>query len=148
MISESRISKLKEYLTGVIDELTNQTNSVINADFLGDTGDYSLDKIPTEISDEKWIVGTAINKDVYSFRSRKDYSADEINNLNNIGFFEAFEQKIKSNNEEGELPDIDGIQSIECLNSGTLASVDGNRAVFDIQIRITYIENKNKKISL
>lgn len=148
MSGETRIAKLKTYLMQVIEELQSSNDNYINVDFLGDVGDFSLDKIPTEITDEQWIIGTAVNKDVYSFRSRKDYSADEINNIKNIGFFENFERKIKSNNEEGELPDIEGIQSIECLNSGTLASVDGNRAIFDIQIRITYIENKNKIISL
>lgn len=147
-MSEARIAKLIDYLIQVIQELTDENEGIINADFLGDAGDYSLDKIPTEISEEQWIIGTALNKDVYTFRSRKYYSADLMNNLNNIGFFEKFEQKIKSNNEEGELPDIDGIQSIECLNCGTLNSVDGDTATFDIQIRITYIESKNKNISL
>lgn len=135
-----RIEKLRDYLIQVIEEISRDSELMINADFLGDVGDYSLDKIPTDITAENWIIGTAINKDVYSFRSRKFYSADEINNLNNIGFFETFERKIKSNNEEGILPDINGIQSIECLNSGTLNSVDGDRATFDIQIQITYIE--------
>lgn len=142
MISETRIGKLREYLLRVVDEIVKNDESMINANFLGDVGDFSLDKIPTDIVTENWIVGTSINKDVYSFRSRKPYSADELNNLNNIGFFETFEQKIKSNNEEGELPDINGIQSIECLNCGTLNGVDGDRATFDIQIQITYIENK------
>ena len=76
--------------------------------------------------------------DVYSFRSRKLYSQDTINNLKNIGFFEQFENKIKSNNEEGILPNIDGIESIECLNCGTMNNADGNTAEFDIQIQITY----------
>lgn len=135
-----RISKLREYLFGVLSSLTNNTNYQINADWLGKVGDFSLDKIPTEQEVQRWVIGTTIRRDVYSFRSRKAYSKDTINNLNNIGFFEQFEKEIISNNKEGVLPDIEGIESIECLNCGTLNSTDGTQATFDIQIQITYRE--------
>ena len=108
---------------------------------LGKVGDFSLDKIPTNTEVENWIIGIQKKKEVYSFRSRKSYSQDTINNLKNIGFFEDFERLIKSNNEEGILPDIKGIESIECLNCGTmLNNQDGKTATFDIQIQITYRE--------
>lgn len=137
-IEELRITKLRDYLFGIINTLTTNRNYQINADMLGKIGDFSLDKIPTASIVEKWITGFEIHKDIYSFRSRKAYSQDTINNLKNIGFFEQFEDKIKSNNEEGILPDITGIESIECLNCGTLNSIDGTQATFDIQIQITY----------
>jgi hypothetical protein len=63
-----------------------------------------------------------------------------MNNLSNIGFFEKFESIIESNNKKGVLPEIKGIESIECLNAGTMSSVDTNTAIFDIQIQITYRE--------
>lgn len=137
-VADLRITKLREYLFEIINTLTTNSNYQINADMLGKIGDYSLDKIPTDIEVEKWIIPMAIHKDVYSFRSRKAYSQDTMNNLKNIGFFEQFENKIKSNNEEGILPTIDNIESIECLNCGTLNSIDGTQATFDIQIQITY----------
>ena len=135
-----RISKLREYLFGIVNTLTTNRKYQINADMLGKIGDFSLDKIPTNTEVEKWIIGIEKKRDVYSFRSRKAYSQDTINNLKNIGFFEEFESIIKSNNEKGILPSIDNIESIECLNCGTLNSVDGTEATFDIQIQITYIE--------
>ena len=136
---ELRISKLREYLFGVINTLTENRNYQINADMLSnDIENYSLDKIPTASVVERWIMGLEIHRDVYSFRSRMAYSQDTINNLSNIGFFEQFENAIKTNNEEGILPDIDNIESIECLNCGTLNNTDGVTAEFDIQIQITY----------
>lgn len=136
---ELRISKLREYLFGVINTLTENRNYQINADMLSnDIDNYSLDKIPTASVVERWIMGLEIHRDVYSFRSRMAYSQDTINNLSNIGFFEQFENAIKTNNEEGILPDIDNIESIECLNCGTLNNTDGTTAEFDIQIQITY----------
>lgn len=134
-----RISKLREYLFGVINTLTENRNYQINADMLSnDIDNYSLDKIPTASVVERWVMGIEIHRDVYSFRSRMSYSQDTIDNLSNIGFFEQFENAIKTNNEEGILPDIDNIESIECLNCGTLNNTDGTTAEFDIQIQITY----------
>ena len=141
MNNDTRIDKLRKYLCGVIDTLSNKKNVKINANMLSkDINNYSIDKIPTNNIAQKWINGMEIHKDVYSFRSRKEYSTNEINNLQNIGFFEKFESLIKSNNKKGVLPDIKGIESIECLNCGTMLSSNTNTAEFDIQIQITYRE--------
>lgn len=137
-MEDYRITKLRNYLFEIINTLTTNRKYQINADMLGKVGDFSLDKIPTNTQVENWIIGASVKRDVYSFRSRKAYSQDTINNLKNIGFFEEFESIIKSNNDEGILPEIDNIESIECLNCGTLNNVDETQATFDIQIQITY----------
>lgn len=139
---DTRISKLRTYLFSIIDTLTTDKSYQINANMLSnDINNYSLDKIPTSSTIEKWVTGVEIHRDVYSFRSRMAYSQDTINNLLNIGFFEKFENIIKSNNEEGILPNINGIQSIECLNCGSMNSANTNTAEFDIQLQITYRED-------
>ena len=136
---DTRISKLRDYLFNVIDTLTNNSKYQINADMLSnDINNYSIDKIPVQAEVEKWIIGPTIRRDVFSFRSRVAYSQDVINNLENIGFFEEFEDKIKTNNEKGVLPEIDNIEKIECLNCGTMNVADTNTATFDIQIQVTY----------
>lgn len=137
-VNDLRISKLRLYLFNVINSITTKSSYQINADFLGKIGDFSLDKIPVNTEVENWIIGVVKRRDVFSFRSRKAYSQDTINNLKNIGFFEEFENTIKSNNDKGILPEIENIESIECLNCATLNSVDGTQATFDIQIQITY----------
>ena len=141
--SETRISKLRTYLFSIIDTLTTDKSYQINANMLdNDINNYSLDKIPTASTVSKWVNGVEIHRDVYSFRSRMAYSQDTINNLLNIGFFEKFESIIKSNNKKGILPEITGIQNIECLNCGTMNSADTNTAEFDIQLQITFREEK------
>lgn len=143
-----RITKLREYLFNVLNTLTSDIEQ-INADMLDNEIDnYSLDKIPTESIVTRYVNGTEIHKDVYSFKSRKAYSQDNINNLSNIGFFEKFEDIINSNNKKGVLPEIENIRSIECLNCGTMNSADGNTAIFDIQIQIIYKLTKKEEISL
>lgn len=146
-IENLRISKLRSYLFGIINTLTTNRNYQINANMLSNKiDDYSLDKIPTETVIKKWITGDEIHRDVYSFRSRKSYSQDTIVNLQNMGFFEHFETAINYNNKKGNLPDIDGIESIVCLNCATLNSADGKQAEFDIQIQITYKYNEEGEV--
>lgn len=140
-MAETRIKKLSEYLVEVVSDIAKKKDIKINANMLSkNINNYSLDKIPTESTVEKWITGTTIYRDIYSFRSRNEYSIDAINNLKNIGFYEEFEKIISSNNKKGVLPDIEGIESIECLNTGTMVSANTNTAEFDIQIQITYRE--------
>lgn len=140
MAKDTRISKIREYLFSVINTLLDNSNYQINADMLSNRiNDFSLDKIPTGTSVSNWIIDDGLKREVYSFRSRKKYSQDTINNLKNIGFFEDFENIIETNNNKGILPNIDGIESIECLNPGTMQrNDDGKSAEFSIQIQITY----------
>lgn len=144
-VEDLRITKLRTYLLSIIDVLVTNKKYQINANMLSnEPNNYSLDRIPTpstEEAEEKWIIGTKICRDVYSFRSRVGYSQDTIENLINVGFFEIFEKLISSNNEKGILPDIEGIQSIQCLNCGSMNNANTNTAEFDIQIQITYKED-------
>lgn len=137
-VSDLRVSKLRAYLMNIISSLNEQYQQ-INVNFLSNEPDnYSLDKIPTESTVEKWIIGDILHKDVFNFRSRMNYSADTISNIENIGFFETFEKIIYNNNEQNILPDIQGIESIQCLNCGTMNNANTNTAEFDIQIQINY----------
>ena len=138
---ELRITKLRTYLFKIIDTLLTDNKYQINANMLSsEPNNYSLDKIPTASTVEEWITGTRICRDVYSFRSRVGYSQDTIENLINVGFFEIFEKLISSNNEKGILPNIEGIQSIQCLNCGSMTNANTNTAEFDIQLQIEYKE--------
>lgn len=140
-IEDKRISKLRAYLIGVLNSLTQNAKFSLNANNLdNEPNNYSLDKIPMEKTISKWVIGTKIQRDVYSFRSRTSYSQSTMTNLKNMGFFEEFEKTIESNNKNGILPDIDNIKSIECLNCATMNYAETNTAEFDIQIQITYWE--------
>lgn len=142
MSEDLRIQKINDYVTDLIKELNNDYLQV-NADWLGiEANNYSVDKVPVDSNMEKWIIPCFVKRDVYTLRTRENYSSDVINNLQNIGFFEKLEKKINSNNNEGIRPKISGIESIECLTAGALNSVDPSckTAEFSIQIQITYRE--------
>lgn len=138
-IDELRITKLREYLFEIIDKLLNDKKHQINANMLSnDINNYSLDKIPTDSTVEQWIIGIEIQKDIYSFRSRMNYSQNVMDNLINVGFFEVFENIIFFNNKKGIMPKIEGIQSIKCLNCGSMSDATTNTCEFDIQLQIEY----------
>ena len=139
-VSNLRVTKLRAYLMDIITELIGQYGEM-NINFLSnEPNNYSLDKIPVVTEVQKWIIGDTLYRDVYSFRSRMNYSADTMTNIENIGFYETFEKLIKQKNDNNDLPEIDGIQSISCLNCGTLNRANTNTAEFDIQIQIEYRE--------
>ena len=145
-IDKLRITKLRAYLFDIIQGLNEQYEQ-INVNFLSnDINNYSLDKIPTEKEVESWIIGDILHKDLYSFRSRMNYSPDVISNIENIGFYEEFEKIIKLKNELGQLPDIKGIENIKCLNCGSMVNANTNTAEFDIQIEIEYRETEEESI--
>ena len=99
--NETRLYKLRTYIFGILDEILSSSDYSINANFLdNDIENYSLDKLPIEPVTETWIIGPEVKRDVFTFRSRKAYSQDILNNLSNIGFFEEFESKIKENNDK------------------------------------------------
>ena len=139
-INDLRVTKLRTYLFDIIQNLNSQYEQ-INVNFLSnDVNNYSLDKIPTETEGTGWIIGNILQREVYSFRSRMNYSADVVSNIENIGFYETFATTIKNNNDNNILPDIEGIESIKCLNCGTMNNANTNTAEFDIQIQIEYRE--------
>jgi len=144
----TRIAKLREYLISIINTLTTE-DFQLNADMLSNEPDsYSIDKVPMNTQVITDILGNVTCVEEYLFRSRRDYSQDTINNLENIGFFEKFEYKINSNNKKGILPDIDNIVSIRCISCGALSYVDSNTAEFETRIQIEYEEDyEGKEIS-
>lgn len=143
-IEDNRAKALRDYLKDIIGQMNNDYKQ-INVNFLSDDIDnYSIDKIPEQSIVERWIMGIELHRDVYSFRSRMNYSADVMSNVENIGFYEEFEDIISRKNKLKELPNIDGIENISCLNCGSMVNANTNTAEFDIQIQIEYRNDTNK----
>jgi len=138
--SKTRIAKVRNYLFPIIDSLLTDKNYQVNANFLSnEINNYSLDRIPIQGDPvENWIISVKIYREVYELISRKSYGQDVMDNLSNVGFFEALEDMIYSNNKKGILPEIKGIESIKCLNCGALSIADTQKSVFAIQIEISY----------
>ena len=133
------ISKIRQYFfdLGIIDE-----NSNINVDFLSNKPiEYVIEPIPMEPILRQYADGSSLRQFVFQFGSREYFGADVIQNMKNTEFYEDFSELIEDNNRKGVLPKINGIQSIECLNNGTINEDNTNNAKYVIQMRITYYKN-------
>lgn len=133
------VDKLREYFfsLGIIDE-----NSNINVDFLSNEPiEYVIEPIPVEPIIRPYRDGGSLRQFVFQFGSREYFGADVIQNMANTEFYEDFSALIEDNNKKGVLPKIKGIQSIECLNNGTINEDNTDNAKYVIQMRITYYKN-------
>ena len=132
----------------MIDELKNYfikhvtlTNEFINilADFLNEeVTSYSIEPIPTDYILKQYRDGGSLRQLVFNFTSREYYDNSVAQNIENLDFYEKFQEEIETNNKNGVLPKIKGIQSIECLNNGTIQSEENGTGKYAIQMRITY----------
>ena len=133
------ISKIRQYFfdLGIIDE-----NSNINVDFLSNEPiAYVIEPIPIEPILRQYADGSSLRQFVFQFGSREYFGADVIQNMRNTEFYEDFSELIEDNNKKGVLPKINGIQSIECLNNGTINEDNTDNAKYVIQMRITYYKD-------
>ena len=133
------VRSLRQYFfdLGIIDE-----NSNINVDFLSNEPiEYVIEPIPVEPIIKPYKDGGSLRQFVFQFGSREYFGADVVQNMANTEFYEDFSALIEDNNRKGVLPEIDGIQSIECLNDGTINEDNTNNAKYVIQMRITYYKD-------
>lgn len=108
-------------------------------DFLNDDAvTYSIEPIPVEPVLKSYADGGSLNQFVFQFGSREFYDNSVAQNIENLGFYEKFQEEIETNNKNGVLPKIKGIQKIECLNYGTIQDVQNSTAKYSIQMRIIY----------
>ena len=131
------IDKIRDYFKNNV-TLAEEFDNIL-VDFLGeDATSYSIEPIPVEPVLRPYRDGGSLNQYVFQFGSREFYDNSVAQNINNLGFYEKFQEEIETNNKNGVLPDITGIQSIECLNNGAIQDVQEGTAKYVIQMRITY----------
>ena len=131
------VDKIREYFLENV-TLAQEFDNIL-ADFLGDEAtSYTIETIPVEPILRQYTDGSSLNQLVFQFGSREFYDNSVAQNINNLGFYERFQDEIETNNKNGVLPNIKGIQSIECLNNSTIQDVQNGTAKYVIQMRITY----------
>lgn len=132
------IEKLREYFreTGII-----YKKNRLNVDFLGENPtEFAIVPIPVEPIIEMYLDGSSLKQFQFQIISCNDYGPDVFQNMSNSSFYEQLCKTIEMNNDKRLLPQIDGIQSIECLDNGTLLNTTTNTAKYAIQMKITYLD--------
>ncbi len=142
---ELLVNKIIEYLAQA-DVFSNKPK--IKIDYLGDKIDnYSLEAVPAERIVNTFVDGSKRKQKIFVFASRKTYSQDEIDNLENYKLFDSLAEWIEEQNEDENYPDIseieniEEIEAIEIIDSPYVAAVSENEARYQMEIKITYIQN-------
>jgi phosphoribosylaminoimidazole-succinocarboxamide synthase len=132
------ITQIREYIASL--SIINQF-AQINVDFLGEKPtEYVIEPIPISQVLRNYTDGSTLNQYVFQFGSLEYYGSDVIENMQNSTFYETLTNCIQNNNRLGILPNVEGIQSIEVLNVGTIQNTTTDSAKYAIQMRITYFK--------
>lgn len=133
------VEKIREYFLKHV-TLAKEFNNIL-ADFLEDEATtYTIEPVLIEPILTPYTDGSALRQFVFQFGSREYYDNSDKQNIENLDFYERFQEEIESNNRKKILPDIEGIQEIECLSNGTIQDVQNGTAKYVIQMRITYLK--------
>lgn len=141
------IEKIKEYFLENI-QLAQEFENIL-VDFIGDEAiTYTIEPVPVEPVIRPYTDGSSLRQYVFQFGSREYYDNGVAQNIENLDFYERFKDEIETKNRNGVLPDVEGIQSIECLTDGTIQDVQNGTAKYIIQMRITYLKENIEVVSL
>lgn len=116
----------------------------VNVDFLpSDPDTYSIEEEPTEVVLREFIDGSSERQFVFVFASRMRWNEEIINNIQNSGFFEKFQEWLEECTELENFPQLDKGMSaykIEAMSNGYLfdVSVNSEYARYQIQCRLLY----------
>jgi len=117
----------------------------VGVDYLGvNPTEYTIDSQPTTEVIETYADGGKIKQFVFVFGSREYYGADELQNIENSGFYEKISRWFEEQTEKGNLPILeDGKRpiKIESLTSGYLFTATEDSARYQIQCRLIYYED-------
>ncbi|MBR6243233.1 MAG: chloramphenicol resistance protein [Ruminococcus sp.] len=115
-------------------------------DFMGNEPvEYTIETVPCDPVVKKYTDGSCMKQFLFIFASREFYSESIAVNLGNLEFYEHFEDWIKEQNDNGELPELSGNReavSIEVTTRGYAFEADTNTARYQIQLRLIYEEER------
>lgn len=134
------IEKIRKYF---IEQKIIDSSNRINVDFLGEEPtQFSIEKVPTNPIIENYIDGSSKRQFQFQLVSCNNYGPEITQNVSNSLFFEDFCNLIENKNKEKMLPDIEGVETIECLDNGAIVDADTKTARYSIMMRITYYKTK------
>lgn len=115
----------------------------VNVDYIGTDMGYSIDPLPCAPIVQRYTDGGAKKQFQFAFTSQEEYDQDTRINIENSGFFQAFDEWLEEQQFKGEFPELEAGKIpvlIETLNSGYLYDVNGVNAKYRIECRLIYVQ--------
>ena len=117
-------------------------NGALNIDHLdSDAINYSINSdINSNLVIKRYRDGGELRQFLFTFMSTEIRSQDIVDQIQAMGFYEQLEDWIELQNKINNLPDIEGIQSIEIMSPAFLWDASESVSYYQIQLRITYLK--------
>ncbi|NFF80382.1 chloramphenicol resistance protein [Clostridium botulinum] len=127
-------------------DLFNNIVKKVNVNYLDSNIDtYSIEEVPCEPILKKYLDGSSLRQYLFVFTSREPYSSNEVQNIENSGFYEKFADWIEIQNDNEVFPILG--ENMECTeikvgSSGYAFAVSEDTAQYQIQLRLKYLKKK------
>lgn len=103
-----------------------------------DIDSYSVNQVTANPIFQPYQDGSSIRQIVFDFTVVEPFS--KVENLLNSKFCEDFMDWIEEQNNNGNLPNIEGADEIICTGPGKIISRNETLAVYAIPMRFTYLK--------
>lgn len=136
----SIIEGLSEYFMGC----PLLKDGYFHVDFLGaDPVEYTLEVMPCDPVVKRYVNGDTLKRYLFAFGSREYYSADRVQNIGNIAFYEELSDWVEMQDRlenfpripEGKYP-----EGLRTVSSGYLFDESMESARYQIQVELIYRE--------
>lgn len=134
------IESIRDYI-GTFPELKD--GCLLLVDTLGaESVEYAVEAVPADPVYKTYTDGEKVKQFLFVFASREFLNADINTGIENLHFYEKFEDWIENNDHNGIYPDLDGKMpvSLEVLTKGYVLSAEDGTAKYQIQLRLIYEE--------
>lgn len=134
------IEAVREYL----ETFPGFAGGLLHVDFLPAGADsYSVDVIPCKEIVKSYMDGSSVRQFLFVLATRTWYGPEVRQQIDNLGFFEAFGQwlEMQSARRNFPLPDKGRrVQKMEVLSSGYVFAPEADTARYQIQCRVLYVQ--------
>ena len=133
---KSKIEKISDF----IETCPYLNNGKINVDYIKDKPySYAVNETPVDPIVTKFKNGDGDRRQiVFDFSVQAPFNA--LENLKNSMFCDDFMDWIEKQNDIYNLPDIEGIESIECIGRGTIVQAKDTTAIYVIPMKVIYVK--------
>lgn len=121
----------------------------LSVDFLPpEAATYSVDVVPIKSEVKRYQDGSSLRQFAFVLASRTYWGPDLRQQVDNLAFFERFEEWLGSRNGLRDFPDLGegrACRKLEVTTSGYAFAPDTDLARYQIQCRITYFQKGGHK---
>lgn len=103
--------------------------------------EFSVEDVPEDVIVKRYI-GSSLRQKTFHLVSREVYNQDQRINIEKSDFYEDFQAWVEKENRLKHFPALTGdnrATKIECLTCGYLYTTEEDTALYQIQLRLTYL---------